>query len=46
MSNPEIVEIKELDPEIIPPISSKALNDPEYNGGSKIVVVGKPGTGK
>jgi len=46
MSNSEIVEIKELDPEIIPPLSSKALNDPEYNGGSKIVVVGKPGTGK
>jgi len=37
-----IVEIKELDPDIIPPISSRA-NDPNYNGGSKIVVVGKPG---
>jgi hypothetical protein len=46
MSNsPTIIEIKELDPEIIPPFTNR-MNDPEYNGGSKIVVVGKPGTGK
>ena len=41
MSTPKIVEIKELDPDIIPPRTDRA-NDPEY-GGSKIVVVGKPG---
>ena len=40
-----IVKINELDPDIIPPISSK-FSDPNYNGGAKIVVVGKPGTGK
>ena len=45
MSRPQIVEIQELNPEIIPPLTHK-MNDPEYNGGSKIVVVGKPGTGK
>jgi|UniRef100_A0A6C0CYL0 GTPase SAR1 family protein len=45
MSNsPEIVKIKELNLEIIPPCT-KRMNDPEY-GGSKIVVIGKPGTGK
>lgn len=37
-----IIEVKELDPDIIPPISKK-FEDPDYNGGSKIVVVGKPG---
>lgn len=37
-----IVEIQELDTEKIPPLTSR-MNDPEYNGGSKIVVVGKPG---
>ena len=40
-----IIKINELDPDIIPPISSK-FQDPNYNGGAKIVVVGKPGTGK
>ena len=45
MSNPATIEIQELDPEIIPPLTHK-INDPEYNGGSKIVVIGKPGTGK
>ena len=45
MSSPEIVHVKELDPEIIPPLSNR-FQDPTYNGGSKIVVVGKPGTGK
>lgn len=44
MSTPKIVEIKELDPDIIPPRTDR-MNDPEY-GGSKIVVIGKPGTGK
>ncbi len=44
MSKP-IVEIRELDPSIIPPLTEH-MNDPEYNGGSKLVVVGKPGTGK
>lgn len=41
----QIIEVKELDPEIIPPITSR-FQDPNYNGGSKLVVVGKPGTGK
>lgn len=45
MSSPQIIEIKELDPEIIPPLTKK-MNDPGYHGGSKIVVIGKPGTGK
>lgn len=45
MSSPETIEIRELDPEIIPPLTSR-MNEPDYNGGSKIVVVGKPGTGK
>ena len=38
----EIIEIQELDPEIIPPLSER-LGDPSYMGGSKIVIVGKPG---
>lgn len=37
--------IKELNTDIIPPITSK-FKDPNYNGGCKLVVVGKPGTGK
>ena len=37
-----VLKINELDPDIIPPITSK-FTDPNYNGGSKIVVVGKPG---
>ena len=47
MSNSEakLMRIKELDPDIIPPVT-KRFRDPNYNGGSKIVVVGKPGTGK
>ena len=45
MSIPLTVEIQELDTEIIPPLTNR-MADPEYNGGSKIVVVGKPGTGK
>lgn len=39
------IEINELDPEIIPPLTSR-FNDPTYSGGCKLVVVGKPGTGK
>lgn len=45
MSNPEIVEIRELDIEIIPPLTSR-MNEPGYNGGCKLIVVGKPNTGK
>ena len=45
MSNTVNIEINELDPDIIPPITRKA-SDANYNGGCKIVVVGKPGTGK
>lgn len=40
-----IIDVKELNPDIIPPVSEKFM-DGDYNGGSKIVVVGKPGTGK
>jgi len=36
------IHIKELDPDIIPPITSRVY-DPKYHGGSKLVVVGKPG---
>ena len=45
MSSPQVIEINELNPDMIPPITSR-FNDPNYNGGCKIVVVGKPGTGK
>lgn len=38
------VRIRELDPDIIPPCTAK-MNDPNQ-GGSKIVVIGKPGMGK
>lgn len=44
-TSPDIIEIRELDPEIIPPLTSK-MNNPDYSGGSKLVVIGKPGTGK
>ena len=39
------IQVNELDTELIPPLSSR-FEDPAYNGGCKLVVVGKPGTGK
>ena len=45
MSSPSVIEIQELNPDMIPPITSR-FQDPNYNGGCKLVVVGKPGTGK
>ncbi len=39
-----VLRIRELDPDIIPPCTAR-MDDPSY-GGSKIVVIGKPGTGK
>lgn len=44
MSSPTKLYIRELDTEIINP-STKNMHDPN-KGGSKIVVIGKPGTGK
>ena len=41
----EVINIKELNTDIIHPLTDK-MNDPKYNGGCKLVVVGKPGTGK
>lgn len=43
-NNPYILRLKELDPDMIAP-STKNKDKPEQ-GGSKIVVIGKPGTGK
>lgn len=40
----EILHIKELNPDIIPPSTAK-FKDPEQ-GGAKICCIGKPGTGK
>ena len=47
MSSPTTndIEIQELNPDMISPITSRFM-DPSYNGGCKLVVVGKPGTGK
>lgn len=42
MSSPQTIEIRELDPEIIPP-HTKNISNQNYHGGSKIVVIGKPG---
>ena len=44
MSSPIILRIKELDIEMIPPATTKMYNMEQ--GGAKIVVIGKPGTGK
>ena len=44
MSSPLILRIKELDIEMIPPSTAKMYN--EGQGGAKIVIIGKPGTGK
>lgn len=41
-----MIEVKELDPDMIEPSMAHA-NDPNYTGGgSKITVIGRPGTGK
>ena len=40
----QTLRIRELDPDIIAP-STKNMNRPDQ-GGSKIVIIGKPGTGK
>jgi hypothetical protein len=39
-----VLGVKEFNPELIAPSTAK-MNDPEQ-GGSKVVVIGKPGTGK
>lgn len=44
MSSEIVYRIRELDPDIIPP-STKRMNISEQ-GGSKIVAIGRPGTGK
>ena len=44
MSSTQTLKIKELDVDIIPPCTNRA-NEKSY-GGSKICVIGKPGTGK
>ena len=46
MSNsPSTVEIQELNIDMVPPVTHR-IQDPNYHGGTKLVVVGKPGTGK
>lgn len=44
MNKDEIIQIKELDLELIPPSTDSFKN--RTQGGAKIVVIGKPGTGK
>jgi hypothetical protein len=44
MNNIQDLHIKELDPELIPPSTKNALNPDQ--GGCKMVIIGKPGTGK
>jgi hypothetical protein len=42
MAEQSTIKIKELNLDIIPPFSNK-FEDPDYKGGVKLVVVGKPG---
>ena len=42
--SPKKIKIKELNPDLIPPSTDTYRNPGQ--GGSKIVVIGKPGTGK
>jgi len=44
-NNEDTYYIKELNPELIAP-HSKQLNEKENFGGSKTIIIGKPGTGK
>lgn len=44
MSNQNTIHIRELDPDLIPPCTAKMYSKDQ--GGSKIVVIGKGGTGK
>jgi hypothetical protein len=46
MSSPEKIQIKELDLEMIQPSTERFMKNDPMEGGSKIVVIGKPGTGK
>lgn len=41
----EEIRIKELDIEMIPPLTSR-FRDPNYSGGTKLAVIGKPSSGK
>lgn len=44
--NDNVINIRELDPDIIKP-SMSDVNNPAYDkGGSKLTIIGKPGTGK
>ena len=44
MASPETIKLRELDLEMIAP-STNSMNEPDQ-GGSKTIVLGKPGTGK
>jgi hypothetical protein len=44
MNNKQILRIRELDPDIIAPSTNTYMNGSQ--GGSKTVIIGKPGTGK
>lgn len=41
----QVITIKELDPEMLDPLTEKFM-DPNYMGGVKYIVIGKPNTGK
>ena len=45
MNTTKKIGIQELNPDMIAPVTSRYM-DTNYNGGCKLVVVGKPGTGK